>query len=294
MGKQKENVMSRSKRILSALGVVFVTAWISMVIGILITGEMPRIYAATALVQVSNETCTACGRSAKHDPYFLKTQREIIRSTPVIEEVVRELNLNEILGRAYGYYVRINAEANFDRTVELVKEKTSVHIFRDTDLIAITVKLDKPNDRPNQAAVTAAEIANQIAQSFKSLDARKTKMVKEDGLAKLQQKLDAYSRLIAEQEQKVADAQAEDIVAAMTELEIMKGRRKALEGRTPDERIKMIHPPEGVRIIQPAKVVGEAVPVSPNITFNIMLSMLIGLLLGCLFALPILFGGKKN
>ena len=286
--------MSRSKRILSAFGVIFATVQMSMLVGIVITRAMPRIYAATALIQVHNETCTACGRSAKYDPYFLKTQMEIIRSTPVIEEVVRELNLTEVLGRAYGYYERMNLEAGFERTVNLVKGRMSLDIYRDTDLIAITVKLDRPNNRVNQAAMTAAEIANQIARSFMSWEMRKAIMLENAALDRLQYELDEQDRRIATQKQKVTDAQEEDKTIAMTELEIMQSRRNKLAERISEERIRFELPKQGVQIIQPAKVVGEAAPISPNVTLNIMLSIFAGVILGCLFALPILFCGTKK
>ena len=285
--------MSLPKRILLAFVVVFVAIQVSMFIGIVVTRAMPRVYAATALIQVPNETCPTCGRNAKYDRFFLMTQREIMRSTPVIEEVVRELNLHEILGKAYGYYERMNAEAGFERTVSLVKEKVSFDIFRDTDLIAITVKLDMPQKHPNQAATLAAEIANQIARSFMSWDMRKMMMVKEAGLAKLQQELDEQDRRIAAQEQKVTDSQEKDNLTVMTELEIMKKRRDSLAERMNDERIKIEIPRQGVQIIQPAKVVGEAAPVSPNIMLNMMLSVIAGALIGCIIALFILFGGIK-
>ena len=288
--------MSQSERIRLAVVVIVVTTMLSICVGIVITRAMPRVYAATALIQIKRETVTTDafgGQVSRYDPYFLKTQFEIMRSTPVIEEVVRELNLNEVLGRAYGYYERMNAEASFERTVNLVKGKISMDIFRDTDLVAITVKLDRPNDKPGQAAMLAADIANQIARSFMSWDARKTKMAKEGGLVKLRQEMDVQDRLITEQEQKVADALEEHKATAMTDLEILKAHRGTIVGRINEERIRIELPKEATQIIQPAKLIGEAVPVSPNVALNIMLSILAGLIIGGIPAFFIVFWGIK-
>jgi len=208
--------MSRPKFLL-AFKFVITTTLLAVLAGIVITRAMPRIYATTALVQIQESKADGW-QNQRFDPDVLKAQVEIMRSTPVIGEVVRELNLNEVLGRAYGFYERMNEVASFDRTVNFVKGKISLDIFHDTGLVAITVKLDRPNNRRNQAAMLAADIANQIATTFKAMQ----------------------------------ETRAESSM--------------------------------NVEIIEPAKLVGDAVPISPNVVLNIMVSVIAGAAFGCVLA----------
>ena len=186
--------------------IVIAVALLMILTGIVITRAMPRVYAASTLIQVQRETpdVDPFGQSfSRYDPYFLRTQFEIIRSVPIMEEVVRELNLNEELGRAYGYWERLNTAASFERTVNLVRSKVALDIHRDTDLISITMKLDKPDKPDGEAANTAARTANMIARVFQTWTLRQTREQKEGGLQVLQQELDDQNRKIAAEEQKV-------------------------------------------------------------------------------------------
>ena len=189
--------------------IVIAVALLMILTGIVVTRAMPKVYAAQTLIQVQREKPDINpyygGQSGGYDPYFLKTQFEIIRSTPIIEDVVRELSLNEELGNAYGYYERMNAAASFDRTVKLVKSKMSLNIYRDTDLIAITVKFDKPDQRPGQAADLAAQTANQIAKAYKAWFLRTHHERKKGGLDVIQAELEDQRRKIDAAEVKITE-----------------------------------------------------------------------------------------
>lgn len=186
--------------------IVIAVALLMILTGIVITRSMPRVYAASVLIQVQRERLDVdpFGQSlSRYDPYFLRTQFEIIRSVPIMEEVVRELNLNEELGRAYGYLERLSTAASFDRTVNLVRGKMALDIHRDTDLISITLKLDKPDKPDGEAANTAARTANMVARVFRTWTLRQSREQKEGGLEVLQQELDDQNRKIAAEEQRI-------------------------------------------------------------------------------------------
>jgi capsular exopolysaccharide synthesis family protein len=186
--------------------IVIAVALLMILTGIVITRAMPRVYSASALIQVQREQpdINPYGQSfVRYDPYFLRTQFEIIRSVPIMEEVIRELNLNEELGRAYGYWERLSAAASFDRTVNLVRSKMVLDIHRDTDLISITMKFDKPDKPDGEAANAAARTANMVARVFRTWTLRQTRELKEGGLEVLQQELDDQNRKIAAEEQKI-------------------------------------------------------------------------------------------
>ena len=214
-------------RVVMSFAMVIATMLFGGGVGLIISRAMPRVYAATALVYVQrdglDEQQGQASQPQRFDPLFLKTQFEIIRSDLVLESVVKELNLHEILGRAYGYY---DQEGNDDRTVQLVRKKLTVDMFRDTDLIAVTVKFDQPDQERNQAANLATDTANAIATTFA----------------------------------------------------LMQDRTSAR-----------------VQVIQLAKKVDEiAIPISPNVGLNLMLGVVAGLFVGCVFAFFFVRQGSKT
>ena len=186
--------------------IVIAVALIMIFTGIVVTRAMPRVYQATTIIQVQREhsDINIYGQTRiGYDPYFLRTQFEIIRSVPIMEEVVREMNLNEILGRAYGYYDRMSSVESSARTVSLLRRKVDLNIYRDTDLIAISIKLDKPDEPDGEAAKLAAATANTVAKVFKEWTLRQSREDKENALKVLQQELDEQDRKIAAQEDKI-------------------------------------------------------------------------------------------
>ncbi|NLE98221.1 MAG: hypothetical protein GX596_09590, partial [Propionibacterium sp.] len=177
--------------------IVIAVALLMILAGIVITRAMPRVYSATALIQVQRERTDIdvfAPSFRGYDPYFLRTQFEIIRSVPIMEEVVRELNLNEELGRAYGYWERLSTAASFDRTVNLVRSKMLLNIHRDTDLISVTMKFDKPEKPDGEAANMAARTANMVARVFQTWTLRQSREAKEGALGVLEQELEDQNR----------------------------------------------------------------------------------------------------
>ena len=180
--------------------IVIAVSILLILVGIVVTRRMPKVYAALAVIEVQRETPTInlYGHiQGRYDPIFLRTQFEIIKSDPVIEQVVRESNLDQELGMEYGWRATSSAQDTFERTVALVKRKTNLSIFRDTDLIAIQVKLERPEKPEGEAAKVAARVANTIAQVFRSYTREKTKGQIEEGLVKLGEEVKDLERQIA-------------------------------------------------------------------------------------------------
>ncbi|MCL1857509.1 MAG: polysaccharide biosynthesis tyrosine autokinase, partial [Kiritimatiellaeota bacterium] len=75
----------------------------------------------------------------------------------------------------------------------------------DTDIVTITVKMDKPDKQENQAAKMAVAIANELANTYKDYTLEKSKGPKEEGLEELQRELDDLNRRIAATSQHIAD-----------------------------------------------------------------------------------------
>ena len=186
--------------------IVIAVALIMIFTGIVVTRAMPRVYQATTLIQVQHEHTDVSpygGRYARYDPFFLRTQFEIMRSEPIMEAVVQEMGLNEILGRAYGYYDRMSNSESAARTAALLRSKMSLNIYRDTDLVAISIKLDKPDNPEDAAAKLAADIANTVARVFQRWILQKSRESKEDGLRVLRQEIDEQERKIKAKENEI-------------------------------------------------------------------------------------------
>ncbi len=187
--------------------IVIAVSLLMILTGIVITRQMPRVYAATALIRVQQERPAIdlfTQSFTRYDPIFLRTQFEIIKSSPVIEQVVREMRLDDEMGMAYGWKATATAKTNFERTVKLVQSKTTLNIRRDTDLIQITVRLDKPDKPDGEAAKVAANVANTVADVFLNWTLAKSRADTERGLEALKEEIRGLERQIAQAEDELA------------------------------------------------------------------------------------------
>jgi len=88
------------------------------------------------------------------DPYFLTTQFKIIESYRILTNVIATLHLDEKLAQQNG-----GAHWTTDETFDYLLRRLSVEQTRMTSLIEISVR--------NQSPELAAQIANQVADSYK-------------------------------------------------------------------------------------------------------------------------------
>ena len=203
--------------------IVIAVSLLMILTGIVITRQMPRVYASTTLIQVQHErpAIDLFSQSfSRYDPIFLRTQFEIIKSSPVIEQVVREMRLDDEMGMAYGWKATATAKTNFERTVKLVQNKTSLNIRRDTDLIEIVVKLDKPEKPDGEAAKVSANIANTIAKVFLNWTQTKSRQATEGGLEALKEELKALDREIAQSEDDLAVMRSKHGITMLSDLDL--------------------------------------------------------------------------
>ncbi|MCX7591091.1 MAG: polysaccharide biosynthesis tyrosine autokinase [Kiritimatiellae bacterium] len=183
--------------------IVIAVSLLVIVTGILITFSLPKVYMSSAVILVKQDTPDVRvfpTESVRFDPWFLRTQFEIIQSRPIVEEVVRTLNLTEKLGRAHGY-LEVLGEKSFDHTVKLISRAMRVHQYRDTNLIEIQVYLSEPKE---SAPEEAARIANAIAEVFRQQNARKTRDTQENALKAMQESIEEQRKLVEEKKRKVA------------------------------------------------------------------------------------------
>lgn len=206
-------VISSRKEIVIAVSLLIVLA------GIVLTYAMPRVYMASTLIQVRKEAPDVevfSRETMPYDPYFLRTQFEIIQSDPVIEETVRELQLDQKLANALGY-AGDDPKAIFDRVVNHVSNRMRVQQYRDTNLIEIQMYLSEPADA---VCAAVADVANMIAQVY-----RRQSMARSHEATT--RALEALLKSLEEQKQRVADAEDKlEKVRKVHQIAVVSSRRE--------------------------------------------------------------------
>ena len=180
--------------------VVIAVALLVIITGIIITYSMPRVYTASAVIHVQEESPDVAVFSpemSRFDPLFLRTQFELIQSRPIIEEMVRRRGLDTKLAQAYGF--EHMGPRILDQAVRIMSNRMRVQQYRDTNLIEIQVHLSEPQ---GQAPLEAAEAANMIYEVYREYVERTSRQSTE-------QALDALYESLQEQERRLVDAEAE-------------------------------------------------------------------------------------
>jgi capsular exopolysaccharide synthesis family protein len=137
---------------------VLAVAFLVVLTGTIYTLMLPNIYASSARISVSedmpeiNPFAVQQSYMTPYNPFFLKTQFEVLTSKPILNEVIYRLDLQVEWGNEVEKLPRETA-------LKILKNSLSVFQQRDTSLIVINVKRDNPQE--------AADIANEIAQVYR-------------------------------------------------------------------------------------------------------------------------------
>ena len=134
-----------------------------------VTFILPQEYSSTAVILVNPDVSdipgmTGVQTSAGYDPYYIQTEFEVMQSQNVLGRVITALDLNDVWGKKYNNGVPLKT----DDTMELLKNRMSLNVERNTKLIDITVYSEDKNE--------AAQLANGIAEAYQDyrLDLRAT------------------------------------------------------------------------------------------------------------------------
>src|SRR5262245_46763724 len=158
-------IRSRKEIVIAVVLLVAVT-------GIGYTMMLPKIYASNARISVREDALDieVFERQyvSSYNPYFLKTQFEIIQSRPILNQVIDNLNLQQVWGEKMGEEGGILRRED---ALLVLSRSLRVSQYRDTSLINIQVFRE---DREE-----AARIANEIASVYRdqrlSVKRRETK-----------------------------------------------------------------------------------------------------------------------
>lgn len=197
-------VVQSRKEIVAAVFFVVVLA------GVLVTFSRPKVYMASTVVAVREErpdvaVFTREKNTRSYDPFFLKTQFEIIQSAPIIEETVSRSGLAERWAVAYGYD-HLSPDQIMTRTMNMLSKRMKVQQYRDTNLIEIQIYMDEPKAT---AYRDAAEIADMVASVYRSQSMRRNREQVEAALNALQKTLDEQNIKVAEAEKNLNDIRQE-------------------------------------------------------------------------------------
>ena len=96
------------------------------------------------------------GFTTGFDPYFIQTESEAIQSDAVLGKVAEDLNLKEAWAEKKGAGGKLTTV----ETVQLLKQSLDLRPVKNTGLLEIGVKSDKPEE--------AARIANAVAEEYKA------------------------------------------------------------------------------------------------------------------------------
>ena len=146
-------IRSRKEVILAVMLLVVVT-------GTAFTLTLPRKYMANARIMVREDAMDidVFERQyvAGYNPFFMRTQYEIIQSRQILYQVINNLNLQQVWGeKAHDDGAPLTREDAF----VLLSRSIKVEQFRDTSLIDIQVYREDPEE--------AARIANEIAAVYR-------------------------------------------------------------------------------------------------------------------------------
>lgn len=127
------------------------------------------------------------------DPYFLRTQYEIIQSRPILYQVIENLNLQQVWSEKYG-----GGDGGMIRREDarsILARSVNVKQFRDTSLIEIQVWREGED-----GAQEAARIANELANVYREqrLSAKRTEV---------RRAVDALEGELAKQQERVNQAE---------------------------------------------------------------------------------------
>lgn len=184
-------LQSRKEIVIAVLFAILVAGW-------LITLSMPKEYSAYTRMTVKPVTTDidifkGQPQDVRYDPFYLKTQIEVIKSKLVLDPVISNLNLRVTFQRA-AKLPREFTEAEARR--ELLRSIRVTSLI-DTSMIKIEVVRNAPQDTVTR---DVKDIANELARIYAEISTVAERERVQGGLSKLDEELKKYDTQVAEKE----------------------------------------------------------------------------------------------
>ncbi len=181
--------------------IILAVTLLVVITGAAYTFTLPRIFMAEARIEIRPDTLDvdvfSPQQAVGYNPFFLRTEFEIIRSRSTLTQVVRDLNLQAEWGRS------MTADGNplpLEDAIRILSRSVRVDQYRDTSLVSISARRPDANE--------AARIANQVAEVYRANRLAQTRRQISGGLEALQNELE---------KQRVSLEQAEDELEGLRE-----------------------------------------------------------------------------
>ncbi len=181
-------IRSRKEIILAVILLVVLT-------GMMYTFTLPKIYLATARISVREDSLDIDvferQFTASYNPFFLKTQFEIMQSKPLLYEVLQNLDLMQKWAAEYS---ADGGSLSRDDAYLILRSSLRINPYRDTSLIDINVYRE---DRTE-----AARIANELANVYREHRLNQKR-------SEIKRAVEALENELQKQQDKVNEAEAE-------------------------------------------------------------------------------------
>jgi len=186
--------------------IVLAVAILVVLTGTVYTLMLPNIYASSVRISVSedapeiNPFAAQQSYYSSYNPYFLRTQFEILTSKPILYEVLNRLDLQQEWAKGGEKLPREVAHKILANSVDVFQQ-------RDTSLIVISVKRDNPEE--------AADIANELADVYR--DSRLDLAIKSarGAIDKISEALSEQAILVEKAEDEVQKIREDSNLAVM-------------------------------------------------------------------------------
>jgi len=220
-------IRSRKEIVLAVMLLVVLT-------GTAYTLMLPKIYMANARISVREDAMDmdVFNRQyvASYNPFFLKTQYEVIQSRPILYQVIDSLNLQQTWSEKLG---EDGAMLRREDVYLMLASSVKVDQYRDTSLIDIQVFREDPEE--------AARIANEIAAVYREQRLALKRQQNKHAVEALDNELKKYQNIVDQAEADLEKIRTEKGVSLIAKgLRADKARLQQLEADRIAARVDML------------------------------------------------------
>lgn len=203
-------------RVLQSRKEIVIAVTLTIVIaGWLVTLSMPKTYMASTRIAVRNVAADlpafpgAQDYEPQYNPFFLKTQIEMIKSQLVLDKVISNLGLQDRFAKARRMPMGMTTADTRRELLQCMR----VTCFLDTNIIKIDVYRNAPKETVTQDVM---DIGNAIADVYRSVSTDTNKEKTERGLIALEEEYARYEKQVLAKEKDVEDLRKKLNIVSMS------------------------------------------------------------------------------
>ena len=191
---------------------VLAVAFFVVIAGLVFTLSMDKEYSASTRMSIRTirtdlPVFEPQEKEPTYNPFFLKTQLEVLQSQLVLDQVIQNLDLQTKFARAH----KLNR-----MTIPEVRREL-IHNLRvmpelDTSIIQIKVSRRQPRDTVRQ---DVRDIANEIADIYVSVTTQEDRRRTQRALEELHKDVEKYDKLVADKEKEVEQLRSDSKINLM-------------------------------------------------------------------------------